>query len=65
MHRIENASAKVNDLLAAADYFQMDGLKEMCGQHISDTITPENCLEVSLKSKRDSYEKILFSFPLL
>jgi hypothetical protein len=49
MHRIENSSAKVNDLLAAAGYFQMDGLKEMCGRHISDTITPENCLEVSQK----------------
>jgi len=62
MHRIENASAKVNDLLAAADYFQMDGLKEMCGRHILDTITPENCLEVSQKAKRDSYETN-FGFP--
>jgi hypothetical protein len=33
MHRIENASAKVNDLLAAADYFQMDGLKEAHIRH--------------------------------
>jgi hypothetical protein len=56
MHRIENASAKVNDLLEAADYFQMDGLKEMCGRLISDTITTENCLEVSLKAKWDSCE---------
>jgi hypothetical protein len=52
MHRIENAEAKVNDLLAAADYFQMDRLKEMCGRHISDTITPENCLEVSHKGQK-------------
>ncbi len=54
MHRIENASAKVNDLLEAADYFQMDGLKEMCGRLISDTITTENCLEVNKRAKRDS-----------
>jgi hypothetical protein len=65
MHRIENAAAKVNDLLAAADYFQMDGLKEMCGRHLLDTITPENCLEVSLRLKGTVIRQILVSFPLL
>jgi hypothetical protein len=52
MHDIENASAKVEDLLAAADYFQMDGLKEMCSRLLVDTITVENCLQVSQKRDR-------------
>ncbi len=49
MHNIENASEKVEDLLAAADYFQMDGLKEMCSRLLVDTITVANCLQVSQK----------------
>ncbi len=66
MHRIENALAKVNDLLEAADYFQMDGLKEMCGRLISDTITTENCLEVSHKGQMGQLrDKFFASFSLL
>jgi hypothetical protein len=52
MHSIENASEKVEDLLAAADYFQMDGLKEMCSRLLVDTITVDNCLQVSQKRDR-------------
>jgi len=52
MHNIENASEKVEDLLAAADYFQMDGLKEMCSRLLVDTITVDNCLQVSQKRDR-------------
>jgi hypothetical protein len=52
MHNIENASEKVEDLLEAADYFQMDGLKEMCSRLLVDTITVENCLQVSQKRDR-------------
>jgi hypothetical protein len=49
MHSIEKASEKVEDLLAAADYFQMDGLKEMCGRLMANNINIKNCLQVSLK----------------
>jgi hypothetical protein len=52
MHNIENASEKVEALLAAADYFQMDGLKEMCSRLLVDTITVDNCLQVSQKRDR-------------
>jgi hypothetical protein len=37
---------KVYDLLEAADYFQMVGLKEMCGRLLIDTISVDNCLEL-------------------
>jgi hypothetical protein len=60
MHNIENASEKVEDLLAAADYFQMDGLKEMCSRLLVDTITVDNCLQVSQNGT--GQQELLLSF---
>ncbi len=33
-------------LLEAADYFQMAGLKEMCGRFLINTISCDNCLKL-------------------
>jgi hypothetical protein len=33
-------------LLEAADYFQMAGLKEMCGRLLINTISCDNCLKL-------------------
>ena len=46
MHDIENAGEKVEDLLAAADYLQVAGLKEMCGRMLIETISADNCLQL-------------------
>ncbi len=34
------------DLVKAADYFQIAGLKEMCGRLLAATVVPENCLSL-------------------
>ena len=38
------------ELLEAADYFQMAGLKAMCGRLLADTIVAENCLKLMDKA---------------
>jgi len=40
----------VLELLEAADYFQMAGLKAMCGRLLADTIVAENCLKLMDKA---------------
>ena len=34
------------DLLEAAEYFQIAGLKEMCGRELIHTITTHHCLQL-------------------
>ncbi len=38
------------ELLETADYFQMAGLKEMCGRLLADTIVAKNCLKLMDKA---------------
>jgi hypothetical protein len=40
----------VLELLEAADYFQMAGLKAMCGRLLADTIVAYNCLKLMDKA---------------
>jgi hypothetical protein len=50
-HHIENPLAKMADLLEAAEYFQINGLKETCGYLVVDRVTVENCLQVNIMTK--------------
>ena len=44
MHDIDRPAKKVEDLIAAANYLQMAGIKYMCGRMLIETIMAGNCL---------------------
>jgi len=46
LQNIEDTAQKVHDLLKAADYLQIAGLKEICGLHLVSSLAKENCLEL-------------------
>jgi hypothetical protein len=46
LHNIENMSEKPAELLAAAEYFQIEGLKEICDNLLVKQVTVENCLRM-------------------
>jgi len=46
LHKIENAAAKAVDLLEAAEYFQIMGLKELSINLLMKNVTVENCLQM-------------------
>jgi hypothetical protein len=48
LHGIENPLDKMSDLLEAAEYLQIKGLKEMCSRLLSDRVRVEECLQVKL-----------------
>jgi hypothetical protein len=48
LHGIENPLGKMSDLLEAAEYLQIKGLKEMCSRLLSDRVRVEECLQVKL-----------------
>ena len=43
---IDDAPEKVADLLDAAEYFQIEGLKEICSQMLTRTLSVTNCLQL-------------------
>ena len=46
LQSIDDAPAKVADLLDAAEYFQVEGLKEICSQMLIRTLDVNNCLQM-------------------
>jgi hypothetical protein len=46
LHHIENAEGKVEDLLEAAEYLQIAGLKETCSLILMADLNKENCLKM-------------------
>jgi len=46
LHNIENMTEKSAKLLAAAEYFQIEGLKEICDNLLVKQVTVENCLRM-------------------
>ena len=45
-HSIDDTPEKVADLLEAAEYFQIEGLKEICSQMLTRTLSVTNCLQL-------------------
>ena len=46
LQSIDDAPKKVADLLQAAEYFQIEGLKEICSQMLIRTLNVTNCLQL-------------------
>ena len=46
LHNIVDAGAKVTKLLEAAEYFQIAGLKELCGLILMDQVAVNNCMKM-------------------
>ena len=46
LQSIDDAPAKVADLLDAAEYFLVEGLKEICSQMLIRTLDVNNCLQM-------------------
>jgi hypothetical protein len=46
VHSIENPQDKMLDLLEAAEYLQIDGIKETCGRQLADRVSVKECLQM-------------------
>ncbi len=64
VHSIENPQDKMPDLLEAAEYLQINGLKETCGRQLSDRVSAKECLQAVLWN-RNYFLRFRFRFRLL
>jgi hypothetical protein len=46
LQSLDGSTDNVMDLLDAAEYFQVSGLKDVCAHQLIATITARNCLEL-------------------